>query len=53
MKKLTNGKHVYPLKNSLVEYSKDHLWTWEIVVAFTAVRFIEKYGLHLVPGHPE
>jgi len=35
MKKLTNGKHVYPPKNSLVEYSKDHLWTWKIVVALT------------------
>ena len=35
MKKRTNGKHVYPPKNSLVEYSKDHLWTWETVVALT------------------
>jgi hypothetical protein len=40
MKKLTNGKHVYPPKNSLVEYSKDHLWTWEIVVALT-IQFSE------------
>jgi hypothetical protein len=48
MKKLTNGKHIYPPKNSLVEYSKDHFRTWETITetqpAVDIVDLIGKYA---------